>query len=125
MRQTLEIPKYLSPKAKDLLSRLLSRNPARRLGASEGAEEVKSHPFFADVDWEKVYRKEYPMADAYLKQRFENFLKMNPLLSQNVEEQEKIRRAAMEEEGAKSGRGKEMHVPGWSFVSPIKPPRKQ
>jgi serine/threonine protein kinase len=42
----------------DFLSRLLERNPAKRLGSAGGAEEVRSHPFFRGFDWEKVYNKQ-------------------------------------------------------------------
>lgn len=38
--------------AKDLLSHLLVRDPKQRLGSGEqDAEEIKAHPFFADMDW--------------------------------------------------------------------------
>lgn len=38
--------------ARDLLSRLLVRDPKMRLGSGDlDASEVKSHPFFSDVDW--------------------------------------------------------------------------
>ncbi|KAK3151073.1 hypothetical protein QOZ80_3AG0241360 [Eleusine coracana subsp. coracana] len=36
---------------KDLVGRLLERDPRRRMGASRGAAEIKRHPFFAGVDW--------------------------------------------------------------------------
>ena len=36
---------------KDLLTKLLKRDPSQRLGTQGGAEEVKSHPFFKSVDW--------------------------------------------------------------------------
>ena len=39
---------------------LLEKNPNKRLG-SGGSEEVKQHEFFADVDWQKVYKKEIHM----------------------------------------------------------------
>ena len=42
-----------SPEARDLMERLLSVDPIRRLGAN-GAEEVKAHPWFSDIEWDKV-----------------------------------------------------------------------
>ena len=39
------IPKDFSPQVKDLIQKLLIKDPVRRLG-SRGAEEVKKHPFF-------------------------------------------------------------------------------
>jgi serum/glucocorticoid-regulated kinase 2 len=46
------------PEAKDILTKLLDRNPAERLGAN-GAAEIKSHPFFHGIDWSKLLRREY------------------------------------------------------------------
>ncbi|KIK67976.1 hypothetical protein GYMLUDRAFT_1014585 [Collybiopsis luxurians FD-317 M1] len=42
-----------SPEARDFMERLLVTDPSRRLGAN-GAEEVKAHPFFAGIEWDKV-----------------------------------------------------------------------
>ena len=76
----LEIPSYVSPVARDLISRLLCRNPKKRLGYNEGADEIKQHPFFKKINWEKAYNKMYQPPEPYLRKRFENFLKMNPLM---------------------------------------------
>lgn len=43
-------PPYVSLEAKSLLSQLLQKDPSLRLGR-HGALEVKSHPFFASIDW--------------------------------------------------------------------------
>jgi serine/threonine-protein kinase RIM15 len=43
----------ISPEARDLMERLMCTDPLRRLGA-HGASEVKSHPFFADIDWNTI-----------------------------------------------------------------------
>lgn len=52
------LPDSLLPSARDMLLNLLNCNPDQRLGAS-GASEIKSHPFFDGVDWEKIGRCEY------------------------------------------------------------------
>ena len=41
----------VSREAKELVSALLVRDPSKRLGAVNGAEEIKAHPFFRDVSW--------------------------------------------------------------------------
>ncbi|XP_061668381.1 ribosomal protein S6 kinase delta-1 isoform X2 [Syngnathoides biaculeatus] len=47
----LNIPESLSEEARSLLEQLLQYNPAERLGAGAGgADDIKSHPFFAKVD---------------------------------------------------------------------------
>lgn len=41
-----------------ILQQLLTRDPRRRLGAGPAdAEEVKKHPFFADVDWDDMLHR--------------------------------------------------------------------
>lgn len=46
----------LSPEAKDLVSKLLC-HVNQRLG-SNGADEIKAHPFFDGVEWDKLYQME-------------------------------------------------------------------
>ena len=43
----------VSPEAHDFMQRLMTLDPARRLGAN-GADEVKAHPFFSDINWDTV-----------------------------------------------------------------------
>lgn len=44
-----------------LLQRLLTRDPARRLGAGPNdAEDVKAHPFFRGIDWDALLQKRVP-----------------------------------------------------------------
>ena len=42
----------VSPEAKDFMQRLMTLDPAKRLGAN-GADEVKAHPFFTGIDWDQ------------------------------------------------------------------------
>jgi hypothetical protein len=43
----------MSDDAKSLIKGLLKRNVAHRLGAGPtDSEEIKEHPFFANIDWE-------------------------------------------------------------------------
>ncbi|ELK09972.1 Ribosomal protein S6 kinase alpha-2 [Pteropus alecto] len=59
LKAKLGMPQFLSPEAQSLLRALFKRNPCNRLGAgSDGVEEIKRHPFFATIDWNKLYRKE-------------------------------------------------------------------
>ncbi|KAF9276985.1 hypothetical protein BGZ68_009606, partial [Mortierella alpina] len=43
----------ISPEARDFMERLLCVDTEKRLGAN-GAEEVKNHPFFKDINWETL-----------------------------------------------------------------------
>uniref|UniRef100_A0A2K5U198 non-specific serine/threonine protein kinase n=1 Tax=Macaca fascicularis TaxID=9541 RepID=A0A2K5U198_MACFA len=56
-RAKLGMPQFLSAEAQSLLRMLFKRNPANRLG-SEGVEEIKRHLFFANIDWDKLYKRE-------------------------------------------------------------------
>jgi serum/glucocorticoid-regulated kinase 2 len=59
LQEPLTFPGDLVPNsAKDLLSRLLDRDPGRRLGAN-GAAEIKAHPFFTSIDWRKLLQRKY------------------------------------------------------------------
>ncbi|KAJ2745695.1 rim15, signal transduction response regulator [Coemansia sp. BCRC 34301] len=43
----------ISPEVRDFITRLLCRDPTRRLGYN-GAEEVKAHPIFTGIDWDTL-----------------------------------------------------------------------
>ncbi|KAF3033060.1 rim15, signal transduction response regulator [Didymella keratinophila] len=50
----------ISDDAKDLMNRLMCSDPAKRLGANaedkyaSGGEEIRAHPWFADINWESL-----------------------------------------------------------------------
>jgi protein-serine/threonine kinase len=52
------IPDKVGKNARDLIEKLFVSNPKKRLGYNS-ADEVKNHPFFNGVDFDKVLRKEY------------------------------------------------------------------
>ena len=58
MRKDPHFPKWMrekEPELTSLLKKLLTKDYAKRLGSGPGgAEEIKGHPFFADVDWSAV-----------------------------------------------------------------------
>ena len=57
LHQELKFPERVSPPARDFLSKLLDRDPLARLGYN-GVEEVKSHPYYETIDWDKLLAKE-------------------------------------------------------------------
>ncbi|XP_055980095.1 ribosomal protein S6 kinase alpha-6 isoform X2 [Sorex fumeus] len=57
LKAKLGMPQFLSAEAQSLLRMLFKRNPENRLG-SEGVEEIKKHLFFANIDWNKLYKRE-------------------------------------------------------------------
>ncbi|NXN97630.1 KS6A2 kinase, partial [Rhinopomastus cyanomelas] len=59
LKAKLGMPQFLSAEAQSLLRALFKRNPCNRLGAGfDGVEEIKRHPFFVTIDWNKLYRRE-------------------------------------------------------------------
>jgi serine/threonine protein kinase len=53
-RGNLQFTKTVKPDAQDLIRRLMNQDPSMRPTPSN----LKKHPFFAEVDWEKVYLKQ-------------------------------------------------------------------
>jgi serum/glucocorticoid-regulated kinase 2 len=51
--------RLLSPGARRLVTCLLERDPASRLGSARGTREIMEHEFFASVDWIKVAKRAY------------------------------------------------------------------
>lgn len=64
-------PNLIPSVAQDVLNKLLNRNPEQRLG-TKGVSEIKSHPFFHGIDWQKVLRREYEpvFRPSYIKEFF-------------------------------------------------------
>lgn len=50
---SLMYPNWISNAGKHLLEQLFNKNPEKRLGA-HGSHEIKSHPFFAVVNWQDL-----------------------------------------------------------------------
>ena len=48
---------FISDEAKDIILRLLEKNPKNRLGSQSGIEEIKKHPFFAKIDFDLFEQK--------------------------------------------------------------------
>ncbi|KAK0553422.1 Serine/threonine kinase [Tilletia horrida] len=54
-------PIHMPRDSVSILQKLLTRDPARRLGSGPtDGEEIKAHPFFRDVNWDDVYHKRVP-----------------------------------------------------------------
>lgn len=59
VEKRIEMKQYFSVEAKSLLSGLLERDPQKRLGSSnDDALEIKRHPWFAKVEWDKLLAKQ-------------------------------------------------------------------
>jgi len=55
----LLFPPNLSNSCKDLITKLLERDPKKRLGSSANDyKDIQKHAFFKSIDWQKLYNKE-------------------------------------------------------------------
>ena len=58
---TKKMPREIDAKSKSLLSKLLEKNCAKRLGCLVGrGEDIRNQPFFQGFQWEKLRNKELP-----------------------------------------------------------------
>lgn len=93
----LKLPKALSEEAKNLITHLLKRDPAKRLGSSTDAAEIKNHPWFKDLNWQDVLeRKLKPPAPE------KKVPKLGGLANHKMEE---------------SYSGDRNYISGWSFIN--------
>ena len=60
LKSKLVLPYFLSPDAKDLLTRFLRKEPKKRLGACmpKDMHTIKNHRFFRKIEWAKLERRE-------------------------------------------------------------------
>lgn len=60
LKSKLVLPYFMSLDAKDLLTRLLRKEPKKRLGANmpKDLQTIKSHRFFKKIDWVKLCNRE-------------------------------------------------------------------
>lgn len=60
LKSKLILPYFLSADAKDLLTRLLRKEPKKRLGANmpKDMQIIKSHRFFRKIDWRQLEKRE-------------------------------------------------------------------
>ncbi|KAI8887350.1 camp-dependent protein kinase 3 [Backusella circina FSU 941] len=55
----MTFPDDISPEAKDLMQNLLKTKPSERLGnLKDGAADIKNHPWFKTIDFDKLFKRE-------------------------------------------------------------------
>jgi protein kinase A len=59
LKGKIKYPAYINPDAQNLLERLITADLTKRLGnLYAGSQDVKSHPWFAEVTWDRLARKD-------------------------------------------------------------------
>jgi serine/threonine protein kinase len=54
----LTFPSYVSMQARGILKNFLCRDPLRRLGVRGSIQQIREHPFFENLDWEKLVKRQ-------------------------------------------------------------------
>lgn len=58
---TLRFPKWVDPRARDLIKGLLTLDPTKRLGTlKRGVQDVKKHKYYTGIDWEVLLSRKIP-----------------------------------------------------------------
>eukprot|EP00039_Didymoeca_costata_P018962 m.335722 g.335722 ORF g.335722 m.335722 type:complete len:464 (+) comp17661_c0_seq1:76-1467(+) len=61
LNDEIRLPELLSEACKDILSKLLNKDPRERLGGGErDGKDIMEHTFFSPIDFDKLYRLEVP-----------------------------------------------------------------
>ena len=86
-KKKLLFPEFFSESIKDLLKKLLEKNPKKRIGI---AEEIKNHKFFKDIEWNELEFKRIkpPLDLVKIKKKYEG--RLNNKKENNVPDNDKI-----------------------------------
>lgn len=135
VKQKLVLPYFLGPDAKDLLTRLLRKEPSKRLGyhMPKDLQTIKKHRFFRKIDWKALERRELEppiqpvITDPALAENFSTDftgLALSPMVSTNAFEEYNVRKM-LNMVGASDARDLPNGTPmetdlfgGFSFVAP-------
>lgn len=103
----------------------MNRNPNRRLGAGPtDAEEIKKHPFFDPVDWDKVLARGYvmpkPAVRPIVHQQINSSIFAEPRVAE-VEKEVIVTGNSMNASAMSNSQQLQPanNIPGWSFISPV------
>ncbi|KAH9828128.1 protein kinase [Teratosphaeria destructans] len=127
LKQKLQLPYFLGPDAKDLLTRLLRKEPNKRLGGTQPKDlkVLKSHRFFRKIDWRKLERREVEppiqpiITDPELAENFSKEftdLPMSPVLTRGNHRFDQLMAEAHDE--ARIAAEESNPFGGFSFVAP-------
>lgn len=123
------IPEKIGSSARDLIIKLLQKQPSRRLGYNRDAEELKRHKFFKDIDWNALKNKRYkaPMIphvkDKYDCSQFSDEFTNSPAIDEPAERPDapnadRFFRGNNTEDSQENGIILKSLIAGYSFVAP-------
>ena len=99
--EAVRIPRYISTKAKDLLLKLLEKDPSKRLGSRTGAQDVKNHPWCANIPWDQFLLKAVapPFVPSLQQSNFDPEYTSLPLVEEECDTPVAVGRGGLEESG--------------------------
>ena len=53
----LMFPEFFSQEIKDLLRKMLDKNPTKRIGIENDKSDLKNHEFFRDINWDDILKR--------------------------------------------------------------------
>ena len=59
----------------------MNKNPLKRLGSKHGAEELKAHDYFRDIDWNIVYERKIKAPEPYLAEYAKSIIQVSPYMA--------------------------------------------
>lgn len=107
IHESIDLPHQLSSDVRDLLVKLLQKDPEKRLGTHEGAAEIKKHSWFRDVNWDDVYNRKFEPPIPYLKRKVEKG--NGQIIIQKPDDAERERLLLEQDPN---------FITGWSFILP-------
>ena len=99
----LMFPEFFSEELKDLLKKMLDKDPKKRIGIGNDKQDLKKHPFFADLNWELILNKKItpPMEMVDVREEY------------NLKEKEKV---DLIDEDYNKDNANLKRIPGFSFI---------
>jgi serum/glucocorticoid-regulated kinase 2 len=57
IEKKLEFQEFFSEEIKDLLNKMLDKDPKKRIGINNDKSDLKNHAFFEGINWDHIYHK--------------------------------------------------------------------
>ena len=102
--------------ARQIILLLLNRNPSKRLGAHNDAEEVKQHEFFNGINWNDIAARKGSVLKPEIRPIQHNPRSIKTFLQQ--EQESRNRFADFEKNNIQQKKERPARVENWSFVRP-------
>jgi len=111
MTAELSFPPYINDETQSLLRGLLTRDVPKRLG-SNGVGEIKSHPYFSSINWNKLEKREVPAPWTPDVAGTADTSQIDPMFTSEKAED------SMVDTGFVEATGGDAHFEGFTYVNP-------